>query len=119
MNGKIAFQDMQGIQYQFPIRDVQAIAFNQAQDTVTLHNGRSYAGQLTGPASTYISFVDNEGISYRFPTDQVASVVFAAGWGGPYPSSGRGIVLPVGTEMSVLTGAPIDSSSPWQNPWNF
>ena len=111
MNGRIGFQDNQGIQYQFPLRELQSITFNQTADTVTLRNGRSYVGRVTGPANNEISFVDPQGISYRFPTDQVVSVVFSPGWGGPYSSTGEGIVLPVGTEISVRTDVPIDSRS--------
>jgi len=109
MDGKIPFQDNQGVQYQFPIGDVQSITFNQTADTVTLRSGRSYVGRVSGPASTEISFIDNQGIRYRFPTNEVASVVFAPGWRGPYSSSGEGIVLGVGTEIAVWTDLAIDS----------
>jgi hypothetical protein len=33
--GQITFTDAQGIQYNFPLRDVQSLVFNPANDTVT------------------------------------------------------------------------------------
>jgi hypothetical protein len=111
MNGRVSFTDSQGAQYQFPIGDVQSITFNQAEDTVTLRNGRSYVGQLTGPAANEIAFIDDQGITYRFPVGEVSSVFFSPGWRGPYASGGEGIVLPAGSEISVRTDVVIDSQN--------
>lgn len=108
-DAKLSFQDLRGIQYQFPFRDVQSVSFNRSRDTVTLRNGTTYVGQLSGPQSDTIGFVDQQGVSYQFPTYEVSSIVFAEGWQGPYQSSRPGLVLPVGTEISVMTNTPIDS----------
>ncbi len=62
-----------------------------------------------GPQSDSIAFVDQQGVSYQFPTYDVSSLVFVQGWQGPYQSSRPGLVLPVGTEISVMTNLPIDS----------
>lgn len=106
---RLSFQDTQGTQYQFPIGDIQSIAFTPSGDTVTLRNGRSYWGQLTGPENNMVPFVDQQGISYRFPSNEVSSIVFSIGWRGPYTSTGQGIVLPAGAEISVMSNLPIDS----------
>lgn len=105
----IHFQDRKGIEYQFPVRDLQSLSFNDSGDTVTLRNGRAYFGHLTGPENNSLSFIDRQGISYRFPTNEVSSLVFGEGWSGPYQSSGAGLVLPAGTEITVLSNLPIDS----------
>ncbi len=106
---RITFQDMQGVQYQFPMRDVQSLSFSREGDTVTLRTGRTYTGQLTGPQNNTIRFVDRQGISYEFPTYSIASIEFAPGWQGGYASTGTGLVLPAGTEISVMSNQPIDS----------
>ena len=56
----VNFTDQQGVQYQFPIRDVQSLAFNEAKDTVALRDGKSYSGHFTG--ATPLSFQDSQGI---------------------------------------------------------
>lgn len=106
---KLTFQDNQGVQYQFPIRDVQSLSLRQDGDTITLRNGKVYYGQLTGPENNTIPFVDRQGVSYQFPTNEVSSIVFSPDWGGPYQSSGHGLVLPAGTEITVMSNLPIDS----------
>jgi hypothetical protein len=108
-NAHLNFQDNQGIQYNFPVSQIQTLAFGQDGDTVTLRTGRSYFGHLAGPENDAIQFVDQQGISYRFPTNSVASLVFSGDWGGNFPSQGTGIVLPAGAEITVLSNLPIDS----------
>jgi hypothetical protein len=39
--GQITFTDTQGIQYTFPLRDVQSLVFNSTNDVVTLRSGKS------------------------------------------------------------------------------
>ncbi len=106
---RLTFEDNQGVQYQFPIRDVQSLSFNRDGDSVTLRNGKVYNGQLTGPENNAIPFVDRQGIGYQFPTNEVSGITFSPDWGGPYQSSGKGLVLPAGTEISVMSNLPIDS----------
>ena len=60
---KIQFTDTQGIQYQFPRRDVQSLIFSSSLDTVTLRNGKSYSGHFTGEMP--IGFQGAEGIKLR------------------------------------------------------
>lgn len=110
-DARIPFQDNQGVQYQFPVSDVQSLYFAPSGDTVVLRNGKNYFGQLTGPENNMIPFVDSQGIRYRFPTNEVATLTFSGPWSGPYPSSGVGLVLPSGTEISVMSNLPIDSRS--------
>jgi hypothetical protein len=46
--GQITFTDAQGIQYNFPIRDVQSLVFTSTIDIVTLRSGKVYSGNYTG-----------------------------------------------------------------------
>jgi hypothetical protein len=110
-DARITFQDSRGAQYQFPIGDLQSIAFNRTGETVVLRDGKTYFGQITGPQGDEIRWVDRQGISYQFPTYQVASISFTEGWKGPYESQQTGIVLPAGTEISVMSNVPIDSQN--------
>jgi hypothetical protein len=106
---RLAFQDNQGVQMQFPFHDVQSVTFGPYGATVSLRNGRTYQGQLSGPEANTLPFVDNQGISYQFPTGEVSSLVISENWGGPYRANGPGLVLPAGSEISVVSSAPIDS----------
>src|ERR1700677_4634253 len=64
-NGKLSFTDNQGIGYQFPVSDIQSLVFSNAADNITLHNGKTYSGQLNG--EDVISFEGSGGIDYQFP----------------------------------------------------
>jgi hypothetical protein len=109
-NNTISFQDNQGAQYQFALRDVQSIYFNPSGDTVVLRNGRSYVGQVTGAMDQSIGWIDQQGIRYHFPTNEVSSLTFSnEAWNGPYQSQGEGLVLPAGSEITVENNLPIDS----------
>lgn len=108
-DARVDFQDSQGVQQQFPIRDIQSMSFSRTGVTVVLRGGRTYFGAVTGPLANTISWVDGRGVSYQFPTYQVSSITFTEGWQGPYESNERGMVLPAGTEISVLTNLAIDS----------
>jgi hypothetical protein len=108
----IAFTDTHGIQYQFPLRDVQSLVFSAALDTVTLGNGKSYSGHFMG--TNPIVFAGSEGIHYKFPIDDVDSIVFSGGAAPAAPASPEVIILPIGTELSVHTDENIDSSRSYQ-----
>ncbi len=107
---RLAFQDNQGVQYNFPLRDLKSISFSQAGQTVVLRDGKTYFGQIEGPQASTIDWMDRQGITYHFPTYDVSSISFSD-WQGPYAEnrSREGIVLPAGTEITVLTNLPIDS----------
>ena len=47
-------------------------------DTVILHDGSSYTGQLQGLADHNITFTDNSGVQYRFPAGDVQTLVFTS-----------------------------------------
>jgi hypothetical protein len=46
-------------------------------DIVVLHDGVSYSGRFTPPASGKLSFTDSQGIGYQFPVTDVQSLVFS------------------------------------------
>ncbi len=104
----IPFSDAQGIQYQFPLRDVQSLVFTESNDTVTLRNGKMYTGNYTGGSP--IPFTDNQGIGYQFPTKDVASLVFSRMQAAPPPApAGPAKVIPVGTEITIRTDDTISA----------
>ncbi|MBV8896643.1 MAG: hypothetical protein JO051_09035 [Acidobacteriaceae bacterium] len=105
---QLAFQDNQGVQYNFPIRDLKSVSFNQSGETIVLRNGRTYFGQIQGPQGETIGWVDKQGVSYQFPVYDVSNITFSD-WQGPYGGGRAGLVLPAGTEISVLTNLSIDS----------
>ena len=107
---RLAFQGNQGVQYNFPFHDLKSISFSQAGVTVVLKNGQTYFGEIQGPQANTIDWIDRQGISYHFPTYDVASISFSD-WQGPYQGQREGILLPAGTEISVLTNLPIDSKT--------
>jgi hypothetical protein len=63
--GQIGFTDGQGVDYKFPVGDVQSLVFLRTQDIVTLRNGKVYSGQYSESGS--ILFRDGQGIDYNFP----------------------------------------------------
>lgn len=75
-NGKLAFTDTTGVQYTFPIGDVQSLVFSNLEDHISLRGGQSYSGHLLN--TTKVSFRGANGISYVFPLSDVASLVFTA-----------------------------------------
>lgn len=111
--GQVTFSDAQGIQYQFPVRDVQSLVFNSVNDTVTLRNGKVYSGRFTG--ADPIAFTDSQGIAYQFPVKDVTSLVFSRGKSGGAPggpaASGTGKVIPIGTEVNIRTDETVDSKT--------
>lgn len=108
VGGNIGFTDGQGIQYTFPLPDVQSLVFSRGQDIVTLRNGKMYSGQYDGPG--YIDFRDGMGIDYKFPVRDVETLVFTASK-APAASAGVAKVIPRGTEVVVHTDEAIDSEN--------
>jgi outer membrane lipoprotein SlyB len=129
--GKLGFQDNAGIQYTFPLNDVQTVVFSNVSDHIALRNGHSYTGHLTAVRS--ISFAGTNGISYVFPLKDVSSLVLTGGSPGsvsagasaatggqpslaerPAAPSGKSsvaaIVIPSGTTISVRTDETIDTT---------
>ena len=125
--GKLAFKDNQGIQYSFPLAQIQSLVFSNLADHIALRGGDSYSGQLLGGAT--IHFRGANGIGYVFPLKDVASIVFthdaAASSGNPTrvapaPRNGTpgfhpatetsAIVISSGTPITVRTGEAIDSN---------
>jgi hypothetical protein len=135
-NNKLSFQDNAGIQYTFPMNDVQSLVFSNVGDHITLHSGQSYSGQLTGTKT--LAFHGSNGVSYVFPISDVSSLILTAASSmqagnqplagpqapsqatqtpmGTAPTSaiaGSGIpsvVVPAGTQIIVRTGSTIDST---------
>ncbi len=98
-SGKLAFQDDQGIQYTFPLIDVQSLVFANTGDHISLRNGQSYSGQMMG--ATTIAFQGSNGVSYVFPLSDVSSLVITGGSSGT-PSGSSAI--PSGS--SAIPGGP-------------
>lgn len=108
-NGKLSFTDGQGIGYQFPVSDIQSLVFSITADHVTLHNGRTYSGQLNG--EDVIPFEGSGGIDYQFPLRDVSSLILNGSQG---PAAARHIptlVIPEGTNIVVLTSNSIQAGS--------
>jgi len=74
-SGKLAFKDGEGIEYTFPVNQIQSLVFSNTADHVALRNGQSYAGQLMGVKT--IAFQGSNGISYVFPLSDVSSLVIS------------------------------------------
>lgn len=141
-NGKLSFQDSAGIQYTFPMSDVQSVVFSNVADHISLHGGQSYSGKLLG--TTHITFRGANGIKYVFPVSDISSIIFtgeAAVAAQPAPQYGQvppvpagvqanaalpasayspqaggaatpmsALVIPSGTQISVRTDVPIDTT---------
>ncbi len=104
---QITFTDAQGVQYQFPLHDVQSLVFTSANDIVTLRSGKVYSGNYTGVSP--IPFTDTQGVGYQFPVKDVASLVFTRSHPDSAGAAGSGKVIPVGTEITIRTDERIDS----------
>ena len=86
-SGQIAFTDGQGIEYKFPASDVQSLAFGRIQDTVTLRNGKTDAGQYNGPEDM-CAFRDGQGIDYNFPVRDLETIIFIQNSAPPAATTG-------------------------------
>ena len=104
----VNFTDAQGIKYQFPVKDVQSLAFNSSTDTVALRGGKSYSGHFTGIDP--IPFQDSQGIKYQFPSSDVDAIVFNGSGAPPAPVAG-GLIIPSGTDVPIRTDENIDSKN--------
>ncbi|MBV8515320.1 MAG: hypothetical protein JO260_08475 [Acidobacteria bacterium] len=108
VDSPITFTDSQGIQYNFPQRDVQSLVFAEGNDIVTLRSGKVYTGNYTGVSP--IPFMDNQGVGYQFPTKDVESLVLTRMRPAPPPApSGPAKVIPVGTEITIRTDDAINA----------
>jgi hypothetical protein len=105
---QIGFTDGQGVEYKFPVGDVQSLVFSRSQDIVTLRSGKVYSGQYNGPE--YVGFRDGQGIDYNFPLRDVETIVFTQN-NTPAASAGVARVIPHGTEIVVHTDEDIDSQN--------
>jgi hypothetical protein len=109
-NNEITFTDNQGVQYTFPLSDVQSLVFTGSTDIVSLRSGRVYSGQYTG--SKTVTFTDTQGIGYVFPVKDVASIVFSRTHApAPAPVPGVAMVIATGTEIAIHTDETIDSEN--------
>ncbi|HXW92112.1 MAG TPA: hypothetical protein VEK33_16300 [Terriglobales bacterium] len=109
--GTISFTDASGIQYTFPLGDVQSLVFTPSNDSVTLHNGKVYSGKYMGPDT--LSFRDNMGILYRFPRRDIESLVLSRAEVANSESVSPKVakVLATGTEIQIRTNETIDSDN--------
>ena len=107
--GNIGFTDTSGIQYTFPIRDVQSLVFTSANDTVTLRSGKVYSGTFQG--SDPLAFKDNLGILYQFPKKDVESLVLSSAVTSAMTPPANAKVIPTGTEIHIRTNENIDSGN--------
>jgi hypothetical protein len=108
-NGKLSFTDNQGIGYQFPVSDIQSLVFSNAADNITLHNGRTYSGQLN--AEDVIRFEGSGGIDYQFPLRDVSSLILTGAQSSAAPRHIPSLVIPEGTNIVVLTSNSIEAGS--------
>jgi hypothetical protein len=108
VDSTITFTDAQGIQYNFPLHDVQSLVFTSSNDIVTLRSGKVYSGNYTGVSP--IPFMDGQGVGYQFPVKDVASLVLTRTRPSPAPApAGPAKVIPVGTEITIRTDDSINA----------
>lgn len=103
----LSFTDDQGIHYDVPVADVQSLVFSNAADHLTLHNGKTYTGQLNG--TEMIAFEGSGGIDYQFPVRDVSSLIVT---GSAAPAASHHIptlVIPEGTDVVIRTDDSIRS----------
>lgn len=93
--GKLGFEDNAGIQYTFPLHDVQTVVFSNVSDHIALRGGQSYTGHLT--SITRIAFEGSNGISYVFPLKDISSLVLTPGTHGG--ASAPGGAAPAGAHL--------------------
>ncbi len=110
-NSELTFTDGQGVQYRFPVNDVQSLVFTATADIVSLRSGKVYSGKFTG--ATPISFTDSQGIQYQFPLKDIASIVFTrtrSAASAPV-TDGTAKLIPEGTDIAIHTDEDIDSQN--------
>jgi hypothetical protein len=106
--GEISFTDARGVQYKFPVHDVQSLVFSSTTDIVTLRNGKIYSGQYTGADA--LSFQDREGIQYQFPLKDVETLVLTQTSAASGASGAAAKIVPSGTEIVIRSDENIDSN---------
>jgi len=106
----VNFSDLQGVTYEFPIKDVQSLAFTTTSDTVTLRGGKSYTGHFTGILP--IDFQDAQGIKYQFPSTDIDAIVFNGAGAAPPPANS--LIIPIGADLPVRTNENIDSKASYE-----
>lgn len=107
----VTFADSQGIKYQFPLQDVQSLAFGTASDVVTLRTGKTYSGHFTG--ANPIAFQDREGIQYQLPTSDLDAIIFNSA-GAAVEAPVNSLVIPIGADFVVRTNDGIDSNNSYE-----
>ena len=115
--GKIAFTDTTGIQYTFPVSQVQSLVFSNVSDHIALRNGQSYTGHLTGITS--ITFRGSNDVGYVFPLKDVSSLVITASDQGassasaaaPIPAA-YGAASAMASQVGHVAPAPAAASMP-------
>ena len=115
--GKIAFTDTTGIQYTFPVSQVQSLVFSNVSDHIALRNGQSYTGHLAGITS--ITFRGSNGVGYVFPLNDVSSLVITASNAGTSSapassaiSSAYGAASAMASQHGHVAAAPATASMP-------
>ncbi len=119
--GKLVFKDMQGIQYTFPLAQVQSIVFSNLADHITLRGGHAYKGQLVGV--TTLPFNGQNGISYVFPLADVTTIIFSeqaspsapmttASMGQPGSAMAGGGMVSAPGSASMMDASPMANGAP-------
>ena len=103
----LSFVDSQGIHYDLPVGDVQSLVFSNADDHLTLRNGKTYSGQLQGV--TMIQFEGNGGIGYQFPVRDVSSLILTGSAAPAVAQHIPSVVIPEGTDIVLRTDDTIQS----------
>jgi hypothetical protein len=85
----------------------RSLSLPAREDTVTLRNGKVYAGQYNGPE--YVAFRDGRGIDYNFPLRDLETIIFIQNSAPPAATTGVAVVIPRGTEIVVRNDETIDS----------
>jgi len=101
-----------GVQYQFPLQDVQSLAFHDSTDTVTLRDGKNCNGHLTGPDP--IVFEDAQSVKYQFPLHDIDAIMLnrTALIAEAVPPSA--IVIRNGADLPVRTDDAIDPNNSYE-----
>lgn len=104
--GKLTFTGTDGVQYTFPLSKVQTLVFSNLNDHISLRDGQSYSGHLTGTKS--IRFRGDNGVGYVFPLSDVSSLVFTK-----HAAASQGnAVAPVGSTPAAKASSLAASSAP-------
>jgi hypothetical protein len=110
-NNELTFTDGQGVQYRFPVNDVQSLVFTASTDIITLRSGKVYSGKFTGTAP--ITFTDFQGIQYQFPLHDIESIVFTRSTPSAASMASNMVtkIIPEGSDIAIHTDEDIDSQN--------